>query len=108
LQHQEWPASASAIQEDVLDERRNHDRLRVRMPATIAFGRRSAAVDCVVLDFSAGGACLELKIPLGIPDEFELTISHSNIIHPCLVVWRKPRRFGVAFEQTTQQGYCLS
>jgi hypothetical protein len=106
-------ASASAMQEHVLDERtlderRNHDRLRVRMPATIVFGRRSAAVDCVVLDFSAGGACLELKIPLGIPDEFELTIRHSNIIHPCLVVWRKPRRLGVAFEQTTQQHCSLS
>jgi hypothetical protein len=96
------------MQEDVLDERRHHDRLRVRMPATIVFGRGSAAVDCVVLDFSTGGACLEIKIPIGIPDEFELTISHSDIIHPCLVVWRKPRRLGIAFEQSEQRAHNFS
>jgi len=45
-----------------------------------------------------GGANLEVESQIGIPSSFELVIEAERSNHHCLVVWRKARRIGVAFE----------
>jgi hypothetical protein len=77
-------------------ENRKHPRQRVFKAATINFNR-AAGIDCTVRNISAGGACLEVASPLGIPDDFELLISANHVTHPCHVAWRSEHRIGVAF-----------
>ncbi len=56
---------------------------------------RSPAVDCVVLDLSAGGACVHVSGQAAIPDR--ITFIHSGTKKACRVVWRKGRRVGLQY-----------
>ena len=79
-------------------ERRGRTRSRSSHQATIAWGT-SSRFNCVVRDFSAKGARLELSMPVNVPDAFELiaeavaameseatveTIMHTIHPHPTL------------------------
>lgn len=56
---------------------------------------KSSAITCKVIDYSRGGACLELFPMVALPERFELV--HSNVRKQCRVVWRRGVRIGVAF-----------
>ena len=47
---------------------------------------------------SVGGAILEVESQIGIPSSFDLVIEAEHSNYHCLVVWRKARRIGVAFD----------
>jgi hypothetical protein len=47
---------------------------------------------------SVGGANLEVESKIGIPGSFDLVIEAEHRNHHCVVVWRKARRIGVAFD----------
>jgi len=68
---------------------------RVSSAAKIVTGPKDPMIDCALVDFSAGGACLEVTSPASLPTRFELV--HGNIRKRCRVVWKEGRRIGVAF-----------
>jgi PilZ domain len=53
-------------------------------------------VECMVRDFSPGGAGLLLPDPRYLPDDFYLTFDHA--VRRCSTVWRQPDRIGVKFK----------
>jgi hypothetical protein len=80
-----------------MEERRRFHRTKVQKRAKIIFSPGSPLTDCMVLDLSIGGACLELESPPLIPDEFDLTFDEARTLRPCRVVWRLDCKIGVVF-----------
>ena len=78
-----------------MDEKRHDQRMRILKAGSIEFG--AAAIDCVARNLSHHGAALDVESVVGIPDHFELAISHEPTRH-CAVKWRKDKRIGVVFE----------
>ena len=62
---------------------------------TIVVDPRQHALNCTVIDISAGGACVVVDGQTEIPAR--LTFVHSGTRKKCLVVWRKGRRLGLLF-----------
>jgi hypothetical protein len=63
--------------------------------AKLIVGPKAPVIDCKVVDYSAGGACLEVSGQTKLPDRFELLFGATK--KRCRVVWRVGRRLGVAF-----------
>ena len=63
--------------------------------AQIVVGPKAPVVACRLVDYSAGGACIEVFPMVGLPDRFELL--HGGIRKKCRVAWRRGIRLGVAF-----------
>jgi len=61
----------------------------------IVLGGKGPAIDCSVIDLSAGGACLEVNDAAAIPKRFVLF--HGGTKKSCVLVWKTGRRFGVTF-----------
>ena len=74
---------------------------RVRPPsgaaakAQIVVGPKLPAIPCRLVDYSRGGACLELSPAIALPARFELV--HGGVRKKSRVVWRRGIRIGVAF-----------
>jgi hypothetical protein len=79
-----------------MSETRVTPRHRVLKAGTIVFG--GGAIDCTVRNLSNAGAALDVTSPIGIPDRFTLVLPGDGQHKPCHIVWRKQRRFGVAFD----------
>jgi hypothetical protein len=56
---------------------------------------KASVIDCRVVDYSPGGACLEICGQAKLPDRFELLF--GGIKKKCRRVWNNGRRVGVAF-----------
>jgi hypothetical protein len=56
---------------------------------------RMPAIDCAVIDISAGGACVYVDSLAAMPDR--VTFVHSGMRKNCRVAWRKGQRFGLQF-----------
>jgi hypothetical protein len=52
-------------------------------------------MDCRVVDYSPGGACLEISGQTKPPNRFELLFGGTR--KRCRIVWSTGRRMGVAF-----------
>lgn len=63
--------------------------------AKVIVGPRSPIIDCSIVDYSAGGACLEVSGQTQLPSRFELLFGGTK--KRCRVVWSAGRRFGVVF-----------
>jgi hypothetical protein len=63
--------------------------------AKLILGPKDPPVDCRVVDYSPGGACLEVWAQIKLPARFELAFGATR--KHCRVVWRAGRRLGVAF-----------
>jgi hypothetical protein len=50
---------------------------------------------CMLVDYSAGGACLQVFPMVALPERFELL--YGNVRKKCRIVWRRGIRIGVAF-----------
>jgi hypothetical protein len=68
---------------------------RVSNAAKIVVGPKAPMIDCTLVDFSPGGACLEIGLQVTLPARFELV--HGNTRKRCRVVWKEGRRIGVSF-----------
>jgi hypothetical protein len=55
---------------------------------------RDPVVDCTIVDYSAGGACLDIGL-VNLPQRFELLWGSTK--KKCRVVWKAGRRIGVVF-----------
>jgi hypothetical protein len=63
--------------------------------AKLIVGPKAPVVDCNVVDYSPGGACLELDPQVKVPIRFELVFGVTK--KRCRVVWSAGRRIGVVF-----------
>jgi hypothetical protein len=52
-------------------------------------------IACRLVDYSAGGACLEIFPMVAVPERFDLL--HGGVKKKSRVVWRRGVRIGVAF-----------
>jgi hypothetical protein len=52
-------------------------------------------INCTLVDYSAGGACVELPVEMTLPSRFELQYAATR--KRCRVAWKRGRRIGVAF-----------
>lgn len=71
-------------------------RQRTFKGGSISFNH-AAAIDCLIRNMSATGACLEISSPIGIPDEFTLIIKPEYLKRSCQVAWRTSTRIGARF-----------
>jgi hypothetical protein len=58
-------------------------------------GPKLPVVACRLIDYSRGGACLEIFPMVPLPDRIELL--HGNVRKRGRIVWRRGIRIGVAF-----------
>ncbi len=63
--------------------------------AKIFVAPKSPPIACRLIDYSPGGACLELFPMVTLPDRFELL--YGTVRKKCRVCWRRGIRIGVAF-----------
>jgi hypothetical protein len=63
--------------------------------ARLIVGPKDPVIDCNVVDYSAGGACLEICGRTKLPNRFELLF--GGIRKRCRIVWSTGRRMGVSF-----------
>ncbi|HET7885248.1 MAG TPA: PilZ domain-containing protein [Bradyrhizobium sp.] len=63
--------------------------------AQIIVGPKQPVVPCRLVDYSPGGACIEIFPMVPLPDRFELL--HGAVRKKCRVAWRRGIRIGVAF-----------
>jgi hypothetical protein len=63
--------------------------------AQVIVSPKSPAVACRLIDYSRGGACLEIFPMVALPDRIELL--HGNVRKKGRIVWRRGIRIGVAF-----------
>jgi hypothetical protein len=63
--------------------------------AKLIVGAKDPVIDCKVVDYSPGGACLEVWTQTRLPGRFELLFGGTK--KRCRVVWSAGRRLGVAF-----------
>ena len=68
---------------------------RLSRSGKIIVDTRSRAVECVIVDYSAGGACLEVLPRMPLPERFELLYAGTR--KRCRVVWTRGPRLGVSF-----------
>jgi hypothetical protein len=78
------------------EEHRIAPRRRILKAGSISFG--GGSIDCTVRNVSDTGAALEVVTPLFIPDRFTLIVPSDGLNRPCHIVWRKPKRIGIAFD----------
>jgi hypothetical protein len=79
--------------------RRRFARVRpsgnVSKAATIIVTPRDPVINCAIIDYAPGGACLEVPGQAVLPNRFELLWGTTR--KRCRVVWKAGRRLGVAF-----------
>ena len=68
---------------------------RVSSTAKIIVDTKTPAIDCTVIDYSVGGACLQVIGQVALPPRFELL--HGLTRKRCRIVWKERNRVGVTF-----------
>ena len=68
---------------------------RVSSTAKIIVDTKTPAIDCTVVDYSVGGACLQVTGQIALPARFELL--HGLTRKRCRIVWKERNRVGVTF-----------
>ena len=80
-----------------------HPRRFARMPPSGRMGNagkvivdpKMPVIDCTIVDYAAGGACIEVGGQVVLPPRFELLFGGTR--KKCRVVWTKGRRSGLSF-----------
>jgi hypothetical protein len=67
----------------------------------ILLGGTTEAIDCRIIDLSAGGACLELPKPCDLPKRFEFIHGRTRTI--CQLAWMRGYRIGIMYEASKQR-----
>lgn len=68
---------------------------RISGKAKIFVGPKAPAIECILIDYSAGGACLHLEKSITLPERFE--VLYGTTKKRCRVVWKRGMRVGVSF-----------
>ncbi|MFZ5737808.1 MAG: PilZ domain-containing protein [Pseudomonadota bacterium] len=77
-------------------DRRSTCRQRVYYGGRLAFHERTSTFDCIVRNYSEGGAKIELGNPAAVPDTVELLIARQGVAYFGRIVWRRENVAGLA------------
>ncbi|MDB5567800.1 MAG: type pilus assembly PilZ [Tardiphaga sp.] len=80
----------------MLERRRNY-RGRVYYGGRIAFNGRRSTMDCVVRNFSSGGARVDLAHACLLSDEVDFTIDRKGLAFRARMIWRRDDMAGFVF-----------
>lgn len=80
------------------NEKRQHRREPISIPATVVMGNGVVRQDVVVVNLSRSGAMVEVAESIDLPGAFTLLFQHS--LEPCQVVWREAQYAGLKFDNT--------
>jgi hypothetical protein len=58
-------------------------------------GPKAPVVDCMLVDYSPGGACLQLEKFVQLPERFE--VLYGTTRKRCRAIWKRGLRVGVVF-----------
>jgi hypothetical protein len=83
-----------------MPERRKTPRTKVYFGGVQAFNDRSSTLDCIVHDFSACGARLDMPSTALIPDRLALIVRRKGQEFGARVAWRGTEATGLEFTQT--------
>lgn len=76
-------------------ERRREQRQRCYLGARIEFNLRRSTMDCLIRDYSEGGARLVVSKSVTMPAEFDLTFMDRTRVQRVELAWRKGDQLGV-------------
>ena len=68
---------------------------RVSRVAKIFVDPKAPVIECILVDYSAGGACLQLQKFIQLPERFE--VLYGTTRKRCRIVWKRALRIGVTF-----------
>jgi hypothetical protein len=80
-----------------MTDRRAVARQRTFLGGLLSFQNGTASEDCVVRNFTAQGAEIELPHPRA-PESFELLVPARGLRASARIAWRRGGRFGLALE----------
>jgi hypothetical protein len=76
---------------------RAHQRQRRLKDAKIVFNGGASVIDCVVRDWSEGGARLKCSQAIALPRHFFLLLRAEWLMYPVELRWRRLEEAGVMF-----------
>jgi hypothetical protein len=79
-----------------MQDRRQGVRNKVFLSGVAKLNENS--MDCVVRNFSDGGACVEFDRSARLPEEMNLTIARKGRSFLATIIWRQANRVGLAFK----------
>jgi hypothetical protein len=68
---------------------------RISSTGKIIVAPQAPMIDCTIVDYAPGGACLEVGGAAALPTRFELLWAGTR--KKCRMVWKTGRRVGVSF-----------
>jgi hypothetical protein len=82
-----------------MEQKRRFERIRpqgrVASVAKIFIGPKIPVIECLLVDYSAGGACIQLQKYVDLPLRFELLYGTTR--KRCRTVWKRGLRIGLVF-----------
>ena len=82
-----------------MEQKRLFERVRpagrISRTAKIILGPKLPVIECFLIDYSAGGACIQVEKFHDLPNRFELLYGTSQ--KRCRVVWKRGLRMGLSF-----------
>jgi hypothetical protein len=79
-------------------ERRQNTRARVIYSGVVAFNERQSTVDCVIRNFSDGGAKVEFENTALLPDVVDLLVAKKSRAFTAKIAWRRRNEAGLSFQ----------
>lgn len=80
-----------------MQDRRQKVRDKVLLGGVAEIREIGSTMDCVVRNFSEGGACVEFNTQANLPEEISLTIKRKGRSYLARMIWRHANRVGLAF-----------
>ncbi|REF84142.1 PilZ domain-containing protein [Methylovirgula ligni] len=84
-------------------ELRSTERIRSFLRAQITYNNRMTTIDCIIKNYSVGGARIALSDTLAVPSEFDVFVPAKQRSHHARLVWRDKDSIGVSFIDAAQQ-----
>ena len=80
-----------------MTERRRAIRNRTFLGGVVTFAKGRSAIECIVRNFSGGGAKVAFAGTAIVPDAFELEVARKERTFRARMVWRQDNEVGVVF-----------
>jgi hypothetical protein len=80
-----------------MQDRRGSVRDKVLLGGVAEISEIGTTMDCVVRNFSDGGACVEFNGQANLPEEITLTIKRKGRCYIAKMIWRQANKVGLAF-----------
>ena len=82
-----------------MTERRRSVRNRTFLGGVVTFAKGRSAIECIVRNFSGGGAKVVFAGTAIVPDAFDLEVARKERTFRARMVWRRENEVGVAFAE---------